>query len=498
MRRAALAAALLVPTAACVYYNGMWSARRFAREAVKHEARGEDAEAKVAWARAAIKAESLLAHHPRSRWADDALVLEGEGRAGSGACTEAAAPLDRALGALTQPPLLERAALARAGCALTAGDPARAARLLQPVLSSDDRSRRSRAGYLAGLALLASGYADSAIRLLSRSTEPAARAAEAQALIAAGRATEVVDLAGRRSGRVDEAAWLPVFDELGRATNPATASAAVDRFVAVQKLTAGARARLLLADGDRLLAAGERDQAGARFTAAARLVPDSAEGRRAEVRALRATVAGATGPEDLPAARDALARFTSAGAGGEAAQEAAALQALLQRIATADDAPEGERFRAAELARDSLGAPRLAAALFVRFAHASPGSLFAPKAIVAAIALAPALADSLLPRLDSAYASSPYTLALHGDLSPGYGAAEDSLAQLLGVARGEPETDGGEGVAPPVPGPRGPALDPGPPTAPRGAGAGGGRTRRPAEPKPARAVDRNDHPLDRP
>jgi len=89
MTRAALAAALLLPAAAsCVYYNGMWSAERLAREGAKREARGETAEARQAWARAAVKAESVLTHHPHSGWADDALVLQGEGRARSGACAE--------------------------------------------------------------------------------------------------------------------------------------------------------------------------------------------------------------------------------------------------------------------------------------------------------------------------------------------------------------------------------------------------------------------------
>src|SRR5439155_512706 len=81
---------------------------------------------------------------------------------------------------------------------------------------------------------------------------------------------------------------------------------------------------------------------------------------------------------------------------------------------------------------DSLRATHLAAALFESFARATPTSLFAPKAIVAALALEPGAADSLLPVLDSAYPASPYTLALHGENSPAYAAAEDSLAQMLG------------------------------------------------------------------
>src|SRR5207249_4606802 len=198
-----------------------------------------------------------------------------------------------------------------------------------------------------------------------------------------------------------------------------TASVAVERFVAVQSLRAGARARFLLADGDRLLAAGAIARAAARYEAAARLVPDSSEGQRARVRAVRATAASAAGPADLAVAHDALGRLTRSGLGGEAAQDARVLQSLLQRVAGAEDGSEGDRFRAAELARDSLGAPRLAAALFLSFARGQPGSLFAPKAIVAALALDPAAADSLLPVLDAVYPTSPYTRARHGGVRAG-------------------------------------------------------------------------------
>ena len=486
--RLALAAALTLPAAtACVYYNGMWSARRLAREGAKHEARGEVVEAKLAWARAAVKAESVLTRHPHSGWADDALVLQGEGRARSGACADAIAPLDRALTTVTETPLRERAALARAECALTAGDAALAARLLEPLLASSNGGRRSRAAYLAGRAVLARGDRERAGELLARSREPAARAAQAQALIAAGRVEEAAALVARRlERRPDEADWLPVFDAFAAAAGAETASVVVGRFIAVQSLTAGTRARILLADGDRLLASGALATAGARYDAAARLVPDSSEGQRARVRAVRAAAAAATVPADLSAPHEALGRLTHTGLGGEAAQDARVLESLLQRVAGAEDATEAEHFRAAELARDSLGAPRLAATLFMSFARSAPASLFAPKAIVAALALDATKADSLVPVLDSAYPTSPYTRALHGEMSPAYGAAEDSLAQMLGIERADLRVGELVLAAPPRPGPRGPALDP----ETGAAGVGAARPKPPAPRAPVRPVDR--------
>ena len=85
--------------AGCAYYNRMWSAERLAREARRQEANGLQAQARINWGLAAAKAESVLVRHPRSRWADDALVLQGEALARSGACAAAGDPLERALGA---------------------------------------------------------------------------------------------------------------------------------------------------------------------------------------------------------------------------------------------------------------------------------------------------------------------------------------------------------------------------------------------------------------
>jgi len=261
MMRAVRVISLVAVVSACAYYNAMWSAERFAREARRLEARGREPEARSEWARAAQKAESVMARHPRSRWADDALVLSAEGRARAGMCEVAAAPIAQALRTVSDAALRERAARAAAHCALLA-------------------------------------------------------------------------------------------------------------------------------------------------------------------------------------------------AGGAAEAAAAAAPA----------APEtpGWAFRAAELARDS-GATRLAGRLFLELAAAHPTSLFAPKALVAALPLLPDRHDSIIGVLDAAYPGSPYTRALHGEASAAYAAAEDSLARELGVRLGGagpvPGTGTGRTVFPRLTGPRGPWLE---------------------------------------
>ncbi|MGH7646398.1 MAG: hypothetical protein ACREMR_12540, partial [Gemmatimonadales bacterium] len=146
MRRRSARGLLWLPlVVGCAYYNAMWSAERSAKEARRLEARGRTAEARTQWSRAAVKAETVLARHPKSRWADDALVLRGEALTRTGNCAAAARPLDDALKTTTTAALTERAALAAAECALAAGDPVRADRLLASGGAWSDGRRRSRA-----------------------------------------------------------------------------------------------------------------------------------------------------------------------------------------------------------------------------------------------------------------------------------------------------------------------------------------------------------------
>src|SRR5438093_2928732 len=136
MRRAGLvwssALSLLTVLCGCAYYNAMWSAEQHAKGARQLEASGRVSEARAEWAQAAAKAEGVVTRHPRSRWADDALVLQAEGLARSGACEDAQEPLTRARSTVKDVALRERLDLADAQCALAVrlrdvqGRPARA------------------------------------------------------------------------------------------------------------------------------------------------------------------------------------------------------------------------------------------------------------------------------------------------------------------------------------------------------------------------------------
>ncbi len=506
MTRAATLVLACCGAAACAYYNGMWSAEHLAKEARQLERQDRLAEARTYWAQAAVKAESVVARHPKSRWASDALVLQGEALARSGACPQAAAPLARAVTTVRDEALRERAELATAECALAENDAAAASRALAGVTGSHDAGRRSHAALLAGRSAVLAGDPASAADWFRRSDAPGAAPARVRALLAAGRVADALVLTDTVArDRFREEAWAALLADVRRAADAGTASQTLDRMLARGRTPAGARGRLLLADGDALLAAKQTAVAAARYAQVAALVPDSSEGQLARVRALRVLAVDAESVPALALIEQRLQRLVESGPAGAAAGEGRALAALVRRIRHHDDLSEIARFRLAEVVRDSLGAPHLAGLLFLEFAGQAPTSLFAPKALLAAAALWPERRDSIAVALGSRYAGSPYTLALRGEFSPAFAAAEDSLARALGLALAPPTALFRSRVRPPVPGPRGPLLDPppalpsalavaGPPPAPPTPRA----QPRPARPRPASVGDQDERPVVQP
>jgi len=296
------AAAVLTVVTACAYYNAMWRAEQFAKEARRLEASGRPTEAAAAWARARDKAESVLARHPRSRWADDALVLRNEGIAGSGVCRASDTLLEEARKSVTEGALLERATLAAAVCALRSGNPRAVDDLLANVRSSRNAGRRSRAAFLSGEAAWARGEGSGALDWYARSDLPAAALARVRVFLALGRYEEMmgaVDKLARRTATA--AAWGDLLAAVAQTAGPDTASQALERLLHRAWLPAAQRAGLLLADGDRLRAAGRMDAAAARYAIVQRLVPDSADGAAA---ATRLAPAGAAAPTPGPRGPD--------------------------------------------------------------------------------------------------------------------------------------------------------------------------------------------------
>jgi uncharacterized protein YfiM (DUF2279 family) len=330
----------------CSYHNAMWSAKRHASDARQLEQHGQTSDARAQWAQAAAKAKAWRT--------DDALVLQSEGLAYSGACRDADASITRARAGSQDATRRERIDLADAACALAGGDPVRAEAALAGPLGSKNADRRSRAEYLAGRAAALRLDYDAASGHFRRSSMP---------------------------------------------------SAAGQALVSEQQLR----------------------------------------------------IARATQRSDLAHIATELMRLLRTVSGTE---DAGRVLELLTSITGVSETPAA-RFRVAELARDSLHAPALAGQLFLEAVAADPMSVYAPKALIAALAVLPERRDSIAALLDARYATSPYTRVFHGALSVAYTAAEDSLARELGVqALGPRSADvSGDGrFDAPVPGPRGPRF----------------------------------------
>lgn len=453
---------LLTLSWGCVYYNGLWNAHRWAADAERQERDGRPEAAVVSWSQAAAEAESVAARHPHSGWLPEAVVTAAEGLAGSRDCG-GAAPYFTRIPTLTQDSaLLERGALAQARCALMNGDVDGAAALTRPVLSSKDRNRRNRAALLAGRAAAQRRSFAEAAALLARSPERAAGVAEVLALLDAGKTGLADSLCDRLVKRRPlEEDWDSIFSAFTRTAGPAVASRVVGRVVPRARLTAGERARLLLSDGSRLLQSRDPVAASVRFLQVENAAPDSAEAAKAKVAGIWAQVAQARSLDSVTVFAAELGPFV---AGGPAVADARRLRGILNQLVGPDTSVTGA-FRAGEIARDSLYADPLAASLLLRFARRHPGSLFAPKAIIAALPLSPERADSLSQTLDGRYAASPYSLAMRGALSPGYDQAEDSLARLFGIRSKPVGARTGPGFikavrTAPQTGKRGPMLEP--------------------------------------
>jgi tetratricopeptide (TPR) repeat protein len=476
-------AALLLPLcgAGCVYYNAMWSARRLAGEARRLEDRGRVAEAKATWLRASVKAESILVRHPQSRWADDALTLRAEALVRAGACGRARAALDAARDQVTETGLAERVALAAGECAIAASDPVTAMRVLEPVVNSSDGSRAHRARYLAGRASEQRGDLGGAVEWYRRSELPSARLARTRVLVELGRAREALDvIAEVEPSAVPMGDIHALLGDIARAAGQDTASLALDIVLRGGNIAAGDRARLLVADGERLSGAGRVDRARERYRSALGLAPDSPEESRARAGLLRLRMSEARDTAELRSIVLEVERWSGAG-GTDPAQAITRLaQATLRHHETVASA-----FQTAEMARDSLRAPRLAGSLFLDLARSRPQSVFAPKALVAALAVGAEPRDSILALLDERYPGSAYTLALHGTATAEYAVLEDSLARALGLTMAATRPAGAVAAAP-TPGPRGPWLD----DVFRGAGPAERRASPAAPPPPARVRER--------
>jgi tetratricopeptide (TPR) repeat protein len=431
----------------CVYYNGMYNTNRLAKSARKAERDGRTFEANNLWGQVITRAESLVVRHPRSKYANEANVLRGLALARLDQCPAAVGPLGRLTLLDRAGDLMEEAALALGRCQLELGDADVADLAFVRVIGSTDPTRRREARFQHARALRMTGHYEEALAVLQETPDPRGRNDLLLSLAGAGRTGEALAMADSLLASGDTAfAWDSVVAALGR-QDPRAATTLVDRLQNDRRANDDLRALRLYEDALRL-AAVDTARAVARLNEATQVPGKHESGERARLRLLRRALGNARTLDDLPPIGDSLAALgrRSSGAAFEAAGLAGAVaQVRLIPDSSGPSVPLGDLrlFLGAELARDSLRAPALAASLFQRLADDWPGSPYAPKALLAAAQLDPAGADAARARLDSLYAGSPYLAVVRGGDAPDYRMLEDSLAafaatQVVAGARRQP------------------------------------------------------------
>lgn len=438
MRRAVLLLALALTTG-CVYYNGMYNANRLARAAEKAEREGRTFEANNLWGQVGVKADTVLARHSDSKYADDARLLRGKSYQRLGDCSSAVTVLRELVVSSSDSALTEEGAFLLGRCYQTMGDAEGASRAFQRLVNSADSNRRREALYQYGRSLRLGGRYVEALEFLSQSEDARSAGEVAAALAGIGRVDESIAIAESLIVAGDTAApWDSVLALIGRRDVP-RASALTDRLITSFTSNPVQQAAWAFADGERLLrldqAAGER-----RLAQSLQLSPEGPVAASSRLSFLRLRMTRIESIDSLRAVRTDLDdMMQSAGSTGIQLGRYVRIAGLVldaaDWVAAGAGAPDLRLFLAAELTRDSLEMPRLAGILWTRIATEFPGSPYAAKAYLALRAADSSASDSVDAILTSRYSSNPYYLAARGEEAPGFVALEDSLFRFATAMR---------------------------------------------------------------
>jgi len=159
----------------CAYYNGVYNARSAAHTGDLRFQQGESYAASQSYLISAAKAETSLIRHRTSRWHDEALYLTARGFALGGECGKGLRRIDEFLALPnTSNDDRSRVLIARAVCLLADNQPFAADTVLGPLLTNSNTAIRSQASLWGGRVALALGDAERAQALLAAAPRNAA------------------------------------------------------------------------------------------------------------------------------------------------------------------------------------------------------------------------------------------------------------------------------------------------------------------------------------
>lgn len=436
MRAAAVSAVLLLT--GCVYYNGVYNAKRLTHAAERAERDGRTIEARDYWAQVVVKADTVIARHPASPYIPQVQLLRARALGRMDQCGDAVPALRQALPAATDSAAVEAGTFELARCLARLGDIAGSAEAYGQVTGARDPLVRNEARFQYVHALRLSGSYQAALDAAANVADPRLAAERMVALAGTGRIPDALALADSAIAHADTAApWDSLLSAGGRRDARAM-SALVDRLRALPTATPAMKSQWLLNDGLRLMPT-DSVRGDARLVEAAAAGPGTEPAGRARLARAEQRLARARTSADLALVVDTLEALRDVpGARARAAVLADAVTRLRAASdSTAAGAPRSDLalFLAAETARDALGIPSLAEVLFRRLVDERPDSPYAPKAVLALHQLDPDAVPEF-PALLERYAASPYMAALRGEIGPGLKVLEDSLNRFAEFSGG--------------------------------------------------------------
>ncbi len=434
MKRPALVVAFLL--AGCTWSNSLYQARSLSGEAARAERGGRPFDAEGLWSQAAVKAESALARSPSGKKGAEARWLLGRARSRARDCDRGRPYLETAFADAPDAKWAEALQLELARC-VELVDTVRAAALFAGLSQSRDVATRLEAREGAGRDLIATGRPAAALDVLSGVASYAGRLNRAVALAMVGRPDSAFAEVRLLLELPDVPAdWDRLVEVLaGNSTD------AVDRLLVLLAAKPGRTEAEISNWGLAALRGTLANDTAAFHRRFDRLLsgkPGAAASRGRVLAAERAVARVADLPE-LGVLRDSLLQAPVPVGDFMAGQQWTHLTFLLGRMVeegagTIPGSTEGDllTFALAELARDSLGAPRLSATLFARVEQGWPSSPYVPKSMFARIWLEPDSAAAIRERV-VAHQGSPYLAYLRGMDDSRYRQLEDSLARFIGA-----------------------------------------------------------------
>ena len=235
MKRAALLALLLLP--GCVYYNGVYNAKRLSRAAEQAEREGRTIDAHDLWAQVVVKADTVIARHPASGYVPEVELLRARALGHNDQCAEAAPALRQALPAVTDSAAIRTGTFDLARCLAVLGDVAGAAEVYGRLRDVADSAMRAESRFQYVHALRLAGRYEEALQAASGLTDPRLGYERMVALAGTGPTAGAMALADSAMARADTTApWDSLLSAGGR-RDPAATSALVDRLVAMPAAT---------------------------------------------------------------------------------------------------------------------------------------------------------------------------------------------------------------------------------------------------------------------